>query len=145
MNKMKITLLILILPVLILPFSARASTGIGIIVGEPTGLSIKINNFPVLGIAWSLDDYIHLHCDYWLKSGKLERSLYWFFGVGVKVVIKDKKEDDNFGMGMRIPLGLRYFLARRVELFGELAPGLMVLPGTDFNIDAGIGLRFYFK
>ncbi len=125
----------------------RARTGVGIIVGEPTGLSIKIGHFPVIGIAWSWDDYFHLHIDYWLKSARLDRSLYWFFGFGAKVSVhqKNQGDDGDVGLGLRVPLGLSYFFSRRFEVFGEVAPGMKLIPGTEFDIDGGIGIRFYFK
>lgn len=128
------------------PGQLSAATGLGIIIGEPTGLSIKINNFPVMGIGWSWNDYFHFHIDYWVKNSRLEPSLYWFFGVGAKITTGQKDGGDNgdIGLGIRFPLGLRYFFSRNFELFGELAPGMKLLPGTDFEINGGIGVRFYF-
>ncbi len=124
----------------------EAKTGIGIIVGEPTGISIRIDNFPILGIAWSVfDNYFHFHCDYWLGNKKLDRSLYGYFGLGVKVTGNEKGANDNLQLGARVPFGLRYFVAPRVELFAEVVPGMRVIPDTGFDIDGGIGVRFYFK
>lgn len=124
--------------------TVSASTGIGIIIGEPTGLSLKFNNFPVLGIAWSMDDYLHIHCDYWVKISRLDRSIYSFWGFGAKLIIHSQK-NEKLGMGIRIPLGLRFFISRKVEIFTELVPGMKVIPETKFDIDAGIGIRFYFR
>ncbi|MBN1897938.1 MAG: DUF3996 domain-containing protein [Spirochaetes bacterium] len=142
-------LLIALMAVFIISFmgtTAQASnsgTGIGIIIGEPTGLSLKFGNFPVLGIAWSFDEYIHLHCDYWLKNAYLGGPFDWFIGVGGKLLIYESGKDDNIGLGLRIPIGLQLFVVDNLEIFGEVAPGILLIPNTDFDIDAGIGLRFY--
>ncbi len=123
-----------------------AWTGIGIIVGEPTGISFRINNFPVLGIAWSVfDNYFHFHCDYWLANSKLDRSLYGYYGLGVKLTGNEKGAGDDLQLGVRVPLGLRYNLTRRVELFAEVVPGMRVISDTEFDIDGGIGIRFFLK
>jgi hypothetical protein len=118
-----------------------ASTGIGFIMGEPTGLSLKFDNFPVMGIAWSLNDYLHIHMDYWFNSRRFQRSLYWYWGFGGKVIFQ-KYKDKDFGLGLRVPIGIRYFPARSIEIFFELAPGMKVYPRTEVDVDAGIGIRF---
>ena len=139
---MKIKMWGLILIILFLAVNTMpASTSIGFILGEPTGLSLKFDNFPVLGIAWSLDDYLHVHIDYWFSSRRFQRALYWYWGFGGKVIFQ-KYKDKDFGLGLRMPLGIRYFPARRVEIFFELAPGMKVYPKTEVDIDAGIGIRF---
>lgn len=122
----------------------EARTGIGIIVGEPTGISIRVGNFPILGIAWSVvDNYFHVHCDYWLANKKMDRSLYGYYGLGVKLTGNEKGAADDVQLGARVPFGLRYYVAPRVELFAEVVPGMRVIPDTDFDIDGGIGVRFY--
>ncbi|MEN8154196.1 MAG: hypothetical protein ABFR75_09235 [Acidobacteriota bacterium] len=118
-----------------------SNTGIGFILGEPTGMSLRIDKFPVLGIAWSLDNYFHLHCDYWIKSRRLKRSVYWFWGFGGKMTLY-KYNDKNFTLGMRVPIGLRYFPARRIEIFCEIVPGMRIYPSTAIDFDLGIGMRF---
>ena len=138
--KINIWGLVLVILFLLAP-TMSASTGIGFILGEPTGLSLKFDNFPVLGIAWSLNDYLHIHMDYWVSSRRFQRALYWYWGFGGKVIFQ-KYKDKDFGLGLRVPLGLRFFPARKIELFIELAPGMKVYPKTEVDIDAGIGIRF---
>ena len=141
---MKIRILSIILFVLLILGVVNpvgANTGIGFILGEPTGLSLRIDKFPVLGIAWSLDNYFHLHCDYWITSRHIKRGLYWFWGFGGKMTL-DKYEGKNFALGMRVPIGLRYFPSKRIEIFFELVPGIRVFPNTTTDFDVGIGMRF---
>lgn len=134
-------IIIFVLLVLGITKPVEANTGIGFILGEPTGLSVRIDRFPVLGIAWSLDDYFHLHCDYWIRSRRVNRSVYSFWGFGWKMTL-DKNEGKNFSLGMRVPIGLRYFPYRRIEIFFEIVPGMRVFPNTSFDFDVGIGIRF---
>jgi len=134
-------IVLLIVWVLSIANPIRADIGVGFILGEPTGFSLRIDGFPVLGIAWSLDDYFHLHCDYWINSRYIKRGVYWYWGFGGKVT-SDKYKGNSFSMGMRVPIGLRYFPARRIEIFLEIAPGMRVYPNTASDFDIGIGMRF---
>ena len=124
--------------------------GIGIIIGEPTGITMKYNNFPIIGIAWSFNNHFHVHCDYWFHHADVVNKLDWYIGIGLKTIFftkdsKDKKnEDDKFGLGIRVPFGLQYFILKELELFGEIVPGISLIPATDIDFDFGIGVRYYF-
>ncbi len=64
----------------------------------------------------------------------------FYFGLGALVKFADESE-----VGVRAPLGLNYFFSENpFEIFGEVVPILMVLPGTEFEFNAAIGLRYYF-
>ena len=119
--------------------------GIGVILGEPTGLSLRIGNFPILGIAWSLDNYFHFHMDWWIYSGKLAGPLDWYFGIGGKLSVFDaNKQGGAIGLGIRVPFGIDWFIIKPLEFFAEIVPGLALVPATGFDIDGAIGLRFHF-
>ena len=129
----------------------REGLGIGVILGEPTGVSIKYNNFPILGIAWSIDNHFHVHCDYWAHHAVLDGPVNWYAGIGGKMKVyrsdskgRPKDDDSRFGAGLRIPVGLQYYITDQLELFGEVVPGISLIPETSFDLDAGIGLRYYF-
>ena len=152
---MKVEKIVLILALLlIITFSGignlYASTGVGIILGEPTGLSLRFNNFPIFGIAWSFNNYFHVHCDYWFKNSTLAGPFLWYIGAGGKVLFysgNDKKGDskNGIGLGIRVPFGLQIYPIKRLEIFAELVPGMILIPSTDVDLDAGIGIRFYFN
>lgn len=123
-------------------------TGVGIMLGEPTGISLKVWNNQRsaidAGLAWSFSgkDAIHFHADYllhkWLDVEKGDLAFY--YGLGGRVVFSD----DPF-VGARIPLGLNYLVPdSQLGLFFEIVPILDVLPDTDFDANGAIGLRFYF-
>jgi hypothetical protein len=154
--KIFITYISVILACLIIETSYAADQsgiGAGIIVGEPTGLSLKYNKFAG-GIAWSIDDYLHIHFDYWFYNADLVKRLNWFIGGGLKFKIFDDhdngrdhdndSDDNSTGVGLRIPVGIQYFIIPEFEVFAEIVPGIYLVPDTDFDMDAGIGARYYF-
>ena len=155
--KCKIAIIVLLLAV----SSANARTqddfGIGIIVGEPTGLSLKYwldEESAVDGAAaWSHseNDSFQLHGDYLIHNYDLlevdELPVYW--GIGARLKFKDNdgrgRNEHDAIFGIRIPMGITYlFEDEPLDLFFELVPVLDLSPDVDLDINAAIGLRFYF-
>jgi len=126
---------------------SQALTGIGIILGDPTGISLKFDNFPVIGLGWSFGNNkgIHLTCDYWIKNTTLADPFKWYIGVGGKLKIGEssEKHGSSLGLGIRVPIGLQVFAADNIEIFGEIAPGMTLIEKTGIDIGGGIGVRFY--
>jgi len=128
--------------------SAQAGgTGLGVVLGEPTGITARFmrggNNFQVHG-AWSFTDdaALQLSGDY-LRSGRIdmEPMMPFYFGVGVLLKFASKSE-----VGIRVPVGLNYFFkGDPFEVFGELVPILQVIPKTEFDFNAAVGVRYYFS
>ncbi len=122
--------------------------GFGIMVGEPTGVSIKSWNsrfsaFDV-GAAWSLSDNqaLHLHADFLMHSWFSENDdrLAFYYGIGGRVIFAD---DPN--LGVRIPLGLNYvFKTFPFDLFVEAVPILDFTPDTKLAGNGAVGIRYYF-
>lgn len=125
--------------------------GLGIIIGDPIGLSAKVwldrERAFDFAAAWAVHgDHAHLyaHADYLLHAdlntlGRGRHPLLFYYGLGVRV---QEREDR---VGARLPLGLD-FLPRKapLEIFGEIVPVLDLLPGTAFDLEAGLGIRYYF-
>jgi hypothetical protein len=121
--------------------NASAEVGGGIIIGEPTGLSLRIGHFPVLGIAWSLRaDWMRIHADYWLLDRQLSYPLNWYVGVGGILGVGG----GSVGVGARVPIGLLIPFAVKWEFFGELAPVIELVPDIGPDLDGGIGIRYFF-
>lgn len=154
---MKRIILISILLTVVLFSSANARTGgnfgLGIIVGEPTGLSGKLwmsgRSAVDGGVSWSFTDNasFHLHADYLLHNFALiemERgSLPLYFGIGGRIKFAEGDRDDK--ISIRIPVGLDYlFEAAPLDVFIELVPMLDLAPDTDFDFAGGLGFRYYF-
>jgi hypothetical protein len=133
--------------------SGGKQVGLGFIVGEPTGIDLKIflNHVNALefALAWSLsnDNDIHLQGDYlWHRYDVIHidtgDQLPLFFGVGVRIVLLENTKDV---VGIRFPVGLDYIFADYpFDVFFELVPILDVAPDTDFDLEGAIGARFWF-
>jgi hypothetical protein len=139
----------------------REGTGLGIMVGEPTGVSFKtwIDQDRAIdaGIAWSFsgDDSLHLHADYLLhhfgvfKNHKLPGQLPLYYGLGGRIKLEDddngRGDDEDTLVGLRLPVGIAYLFAEApFDLFAEIVPVLDLVPDTDLDLNAAVGVRYYF-
>jgi hypothetical protein len=127
--------------------------GVGLMVGAPTGLSLKAWQDSIhaidVGLGWTAEhnESFHLHADYLFhdfsvfKPGTGRMPLY--YGVGGTI---SRKSGDNTHVGIRVPFGISYFVAKSpLEIFGELAPRADLSPSSHFTVDAALGIRFYFE
>lgn len=148
-------LILVMLVILAGPATARADIGLGLFIGEPLGLDLKLGIGPRSGldivvgassIRRSRTDYAHL--TYLLTP---------FVGRGQSVLVPLRIGiggaifgvlDDYLHVGVRAPfeIGLR-FRRTPLELYGEIALMLVFLDDNDdvfLDVQGGIGLRFYF-
>jgi hypothetical protein len=151
MKKLFGLLFILITFIQINLMAQQKDFGLGIILGEPTGVSAKLwtsgENAFDFAAAWSFqgEGNLLLQADYvWhifrlipVESGRLP----FYVGVGAEVIFSD-----NPVLGVRVPLGLDYLFANApVDIFVELVPILRLAPSTDFDFAGGIGARYWFN
>ena len=128
--------------------------GLGVMAGEPTGLSFKVwlpgSSALDGGAAWSYfhEPSVHLHVDYiWHKFnlfpvGVGELPLY--FGVGNR--FKIHASNDNADIGFRAPVGIAYIFANgQFDTFTEFVPIMDVFPATDLDFNMAIGIRYFFR
>lgn len=134
------------------PVNQAGTFGLGPLVGEPTGLGMKLwlssRTAIDAGAAWSfLDpDGFQVHGDFLFHKFDLfhvsKGELPLYFGVGGRV--KFVEHGDNRA-GIRGPVGIAYlFPHTRLELFAEVAPILDLAPTTSLEWNGGAGIRFYF-
>jgi|SRR6185369_9745290 len=137
--------------------------GLGIILGEPTGLSAKLWTGPTtafdFGLGWSVggdrfgnyNGYynggtrVHFHMDYlWHDFNAIRSSDRFplYYGIGGRI---------NSGAGYDMSLAVRGVVglawmprATPIDIFLELVPSLQLTSGTGFALDAGLGARYYF-
>jgi len=129
----------------------EGGTGIGIILGEPTGISFKtwISDRSAIdaGVAWSFPGAgaFHTHADYlWHNFGLIkmqEGKMPLYVGLGGRMRVSGR---DVF-LGARVPIGLAYiFAGDRLDVFVETVPVMNLFPATDFDLNAAIGIRYFF-
>lgn len=151
----------LLMGLLVLPNYAAAQIrgfGIGIILGEPTGISIKNwlgqTSALDLAVAWSFERYISLtiHADYLKHNFRLIRvdkgALPFYYGIGGRIKLKDddaaRNDNDEARLGVRVPVGLAYHFENvTLDVFLEVVPILELVPSTDFTISAAVGIRYF--
>jgi len=125
--------------------------GLGIIAGEPTGLSGKLwtekRTALDAAVAWSFGkgSKLYLHGDYLFYNFNLfnveSGQLPLYYGIGGKL----KLGGDNT-VGIRIPVGLNYIFANApLDVFFEIVPVLDLIPGTEFDLNGGVGIRYFFN
>ncbi len=140
-------------------FAQDSGFGIGVILGEPTGLSAKLWLTDTTAIdfaaAWSFyrnegngndnSGALYLHANFLyhfkniinVKSGEFDL----YTGIGGKVAF-----GDDFYMAVRVPIGLLYMFEKApFDVFVEVSPALALVPGTGFDLGAAIGGRYWFK
>jgi hypothetical protein len=137
--------------------------GLGVILGEPTGVSAKLWVSPLtafdFGLGWSvggdrISDYnggynggsrVHFHMDYlwhWFEAIHSTERFPLYTGIGGR--INTGAGYDNSG-AVRGVLGIEWLPHNApIDVFLELVPSLEVVPSTGFGIDAALGARFYF-
>ena len=139
---------------------ARAEIGIGLFVGQPTGLDLKLDlqRKTALDIVagWkgfedrNHDGYAHL--TFLVNLGNARgRSIVVPFRLGIGGAVWDRGGDfgDDINVAVRAPfeVGIR-FRRTPLEIYGEVALVLVLLDENDNedNVDAdgGVGLRVYF-
>ena len=148
----KILLAVFFLMLTFAPVSKAQTSGfgIGLILGEPTGISVKnyISQCVAIdgAVAWSFTggDALHVHADmlyHKFDQFDIEHGhLALYYGPGARLAV-----GEHLWLGARFPVGVSYTLDEHIfESFLELAPTFDLTPKTDFSIHAGIGIRFYF-
>ena len=119
--------------------------GIGLLVGEPMGVTLKFlgpHGVQIHVFYDFSDEYPGVSADYvWHVPIASDPAMAFFFGGGVKLIPKV----GAYRFGLRVPIGLNLTLDDLpFEFFAEVAPGLRLLPKTKFDIDGAMGARVYF-
>lgn len=125
--------------------------GLGVIIGEPTGISGKqwLNGTNAIdgGLAWSFrsSGFFHLHADYlWHFPDAIKSQERFVLYAGVGGRFGATKGDAT--LGVRIVGGIAFWPRETpIDVFLELAPILDLAPATEISANGGIGVRFFFN
>ena len=139
--------------------------GLGVILGEPTGISGKVWVGPNTAfdgaVAWSFGYHsaFHAHLDYLYHNFNLfrveEGKLALYYGIGGRFKADGDHSDadknhghvhrDHSHVGVRVPVGLDYLVEGvPLDIFVEVAPIVELVPDTDISLNGGIGIRYFF-
>lgn len=146
--------------------SGRSKTGLGIVLGEPTGFTGKfwIDHIHAVdvGTAFSFSDFVLVYADYLAHfprgfgtSSQFLSELIPYVGIGGELFFASvgrgndryysRARSSEVGIGVRVPLGIEYMIPRSpLGTFLEIVPGVGLAPSTFGFIHGGIGIRYYF-
>jgi hypothetical protein len=137
----------------------KGTVGVGVILGEPTGICARIYIKDDQAIDAAVGSAfvgggIQLHADYvfhpYILQERESFTLPFYVGPGIRVIDYRSGRGDDYGaLGLRGVVGLLFdFKKVPLDVFAEVAivgeHGLSA--GHDFNLtlNAGAGVRYYF-
>ncbi|MHB8336775.1 MAG: hypothetical protein ACYDEE_05100 [Ignavibacteriaceae bacterium] len=129
--------------------------GLGVMFGEPTGISAKLwtsnNNAFDFGLGWSSfnnendsRNSVNLHMDYLWHSFNVISSterfpLYYGFGG------RFTSGGNESSFAIRGVFGIAWLPRNTpIDIFFELAPTFELTPSSGFTIDPALGIRYFF-
>ncbi len=126
------------------------SMEIGLMFGEPTGVSYKyfitdVNAIDACAaISFIPDAVFQLSADflrhYYHFANAGEGRLPLVYGAGLAVQFRKETR-----LGIRIPVGLTYIIQKLpLALFIDVAPRFDIVPDTEVSINAAVGIRYRF-
>jgi hypothetical protein len=137
--------------------------GLGVIIGEPTGISAKLWTSPVnaldFGFGWSVGGdrigtyygsynggrRVHFHMDYlWHAFEAIHSSEQFplYYGVGGRL---NNGAGYDGSVAVRGVFGIAWLPHDLpIDVFLEIVPSLQLTSSTSFGIDAGFGARYFF-
>lgn len=122
--------------------------GIGLQVGQPSGLSLAVYKPNSIGLdvlaAWDLDNFFYLnpHGVFTSHLGNSER-FHLFYGPGAYIGLYDEGAGgDQARLGISATGGLSVIFGA-LELYGRITPRLQLFDQTNARIGGGLGIRVY--
>jgi hypothetical protein len=133
--------------------------GVGIILGDPTGLTAKLIfagfNGLQIHLGWGFGRYgrFIVIVDYLFHFVNVIPPVQGagrfvpYVGVGGWIGVHDNRKngDGDANLGIRFPIGVGFlFSGVPIEIFAEIALGIGLIPSTYAIVDGGLGGRYYF-
>jgi hypothetical protein len=131
-------------------FAQDNGFGIGIMIGEPTGISAKywLNNVNAydFGLAYSFlgkHSALSIHADYLyhddIINSEYRFPLYYGFGGRLRFV---NGEENAFGA--RGIIGIAFLNDNLpIDIFFEIVPVFNLFPKTSLDLDISLGIRYF--
>ena len=142
------------------PRELKGALGLGLIVGEPTGISVRLYIKDDQAIQGAVGEAfvsggLQIHADYvwhpWILDRREDFDLVAYVGPGMRVIdySATATEKDHIALGVRAVVGMVFdFKAVPLDAFLEVAGvgeyDFGAGQGFDLGIIAGAGVRYYF-
>ena len=122
--------------------------GVGVILGNPTGVTGKVwlDGAQAVDAGLGVSTHLAVYADYLWHSWKVlpqpaQGKLPVYIGLGAQVRAFHDAE-----LGIRTVVGVAYWLPNNpTEIFCEIVPVFRLTPRDGVGLDGGLGLRYYFK
>ncbi len=124
----------------------NGSVGVGLQLGQPSGLSVGVYKPDGMGLdvlaAWDLNDFLYLNAHGVFSSGD-GSPFRIFYGPGAYVGLYERgNNEDEVRVGVSATGGVSVFLGP-FEIYARVTPRLRLLESTDVAIGGGLGLRLF--
>jgi len=124
--------------------------GVGIGVGDPTGLSFALRTERLLTVSsmigWDFrQQEFHIHADNQFPLAEIQPpesvlAMTFYSGIGGTVDF-----GDDAGIGVRVPFVAALSFDKPMEIFIELVPVMGVFPAMELSLQATMGVRGWFR
>ncbi len=128
--------------------------GLGIAIGDPTGLSMMwrpdVHSSVHLAAGWDTRaDHVEIHGDYLWNAVRLRTAeapkLYFPVFIGVGGRLNTHPPTDQLGFGVGLPFGIGLVSeGAPFDVLLELAPVVGLVPSSDVWLDGSLSGHFYF-
>ena len=150
-------LIVLLLVVSVLPAAVPAKEGhkfgIGIAVGNPTGVDFKFwfnrRRAFDLALQWKSDVQTYFHINYLFHDYKfvpkkgLSGDVPVYYGAGIHVLDAANVPAET---GIRLVMGIDYlFDEMPVDIYAEIVPTVIIQPNAGGMLAVCMGARYYFE
>jgi hypothetical protein len=125
--------------------------GLGVILGQPSGVNAQFFWGPTSSVdvtaAWSFrgNGWFMTMADFQIYNylGDAPREWKWYYGLGGYLALP---QNEDGILGLRIPLGIKYNIPHSpVDVWGEVAPALQVIPNTEAEFQGGLGATLWLR
>ena len=132
---------------------AQEGTGIGVVLGSPNGLTarhwIESDRSIEGALGWAITEgRFQVNVNYLFHQPEVlavgDGALDLFYGAGVSLRTRSGAQNGEVVFGPRLPVGLSYYFKDpKIELFGQVALNLGLIPSSNVYVDGNVGVRFY--
>jgi hypothetical protein len=133
-------------------FAQQKGFGLGVVLGEPTGISAKYWLTPGTALDFGLGysftsskSLFDFYVDYVFHNSDMINSTENFvvyYGPGARLKINESTSR----LGVRGVIGILWLpRGTNFDVFVEIAPILDIIPATKFDFSGGIGGRYFFN
>ncbi|MDP4174477.1 MAG: hypothetical protein Q8933_10940 [Bacteroidota bacterium] len=134
-------------------FSQDHGFGLGVKLGEPTGIDAKYWISDVNALDFSLgysfmrnNSRLYLSCDYLFHLEDIIKSserLPLYYGFGARFL---SREHEDGSLGLRGVAGIDWQSRNfPIDAFFEIVPVFTLFPSTTLDMEASIGVRYFFN